>query len=136
MKPNIPCSAGFFPVIIDDQATDEISGIDDCIFLNLPAFITLWVLGIIPLSERSFSIPKGTPSIPIITIRFLFMIFTITPTYPKVKLSRQRRSSLVSQGQTFQGQEFCLLWLQQWVSLSLLLLPLLPGFLIRWHFPQ
>ena len=49
----LPCSAGLAPVMIELQATDEISGIDEAIDRKTPCSIRFFVLGIVPLSARS-----------------------------------------------------------------------------------
>ena len=74
MNPNIPCPAGLVPVMIDDQATEETSGIEDYIFLNVPLAIISLVFGIIPLSDKCLSKSNGTPSKPRTMILLLFLI--------------------------------------------------------------
>jgi len=59
--------------MIDDHATEETSGIEEFIFLNIPWEINSAVLGITPVSVKSLIIPKGTPSRPIITV-FAFFV--------------------------------------------------------------
>ena len=68
IKPKIPWSAGFVPVMIDDQATEEISGIDERIGVRNACWIISEVLGITPVWAKFLSMPKGTPSKPIITV--------------------------------------------------------------------
>ena len=68
MKPKIPCLPGFVPVIIDDHATEETSGMEECIFLNIPCEINWAVFGMMPVSVNSLSMLKGTPSSPTITV--------------------------------------------------------------------
>ncbi len=78
MKPKIPCWPGFWPVIIEDHATEEISGIDESIFLNTDCEINRLVFGIMPVSAKCFNMPKGTPSRPIITVfESLFIDITL-----------------------------------------------------------
>ncbi len=62
------CWPGFWPVIIDDHATEEISGIEEHIFLKIPREISSAVLAMTPASAKSLSMPKGTPSRPIMTV--------------------------------------------------------------------
>ena len=73
VKPKIPCSAGLVPVMIDDHATEDISGIEDSIGVKNPSWIIWRVCGMMPVSAKSLSIPKGTPSRPIITV-FAFLV--------------------------------------------------------------
>ena len=60
----MPCQPGFFPVMIEDQATEEISGTEELIFFNIPLSISLPTFGIKPVSEKPLIISKGTPSSP------------------------------------------------------------------------
>ena len=76
IKPNIPCSAGLAPVIIEDQATEDISGIEDRMGPRDPWPISRWVLGIMPLWASVLSMSKGTPSRPTITVRLCWLILS------------------------------------------------------------
>lgn len=75
INPKTPCSPGPAPVMIDDQATQEISGIVERIDVRNPSWIIRSVLGITPLLAKSLSMPNGTPSRPMITSRAGFILF-------------------------------------------------------------
>ena len=66
----MPCSPGFLPVITELHDTDEISGIVDFIGVKTPSPLSSAKFGMTPFSARFSSSPKGTPSIPIITVLF------------------------------------------------------------------
>jgi hypothetical protein len=51
-------------VIIDAQATDDISGTDESILQRVPCFINKPRFGITPFPERFLISPYGTPSRP------------------------------------------------------------------------
>lgn len=77
MKPKTPCPPGFCPVIIEDHATEETSGMEDCIFLNIACEISSAVFGMTPVSVNSLSMPKGTPSRPTITVLAFFVMVSV-----------------------------------------------------------
>ena len=62
--------------MIDDHATEEISGIEDSIGLKNPSWIIRVVLGIMLVLARSLSIGNGTPSRPMIITRSGFILFS------------------------------------------------------------
>lgn len=68
----MPCRPGFWPVIIDDHATEETSGTEEHIFLNTPEEINSAAFGIIPACAKSLSSENGAPSRPIIMSRWCF----------------------------------------------------------------
>lgn len=76
-KPKIPCSPGLTPVIIDDHATDEISGIEDRIGAKNPFRIIWPILGITSACASSLSKDTGTPSRPMMISRFGRMLFFV-----------------------------------------------------------
>lgn len=59
---------------MQDQATEDISGIEEHVSISDPSASNLAVLGMTPLPVKSFSRENGTPSRPIITTRFGFIL--------------------------------------------------------------
>jgi len=59
-NPKIPCSPGFLPVMIEDHATEETSGMEDSIFLNISSSISLLEFGMIPFLDKLSIKSKGT----------------------------------------------------------------------------
>jgi hypothetical protein len=57
-----------------DQATEDISGTEEHVSTNDPSANNLDVFGITPLLVNSLSMDNGTPSRPIITSRFGFIL--------------------------------------------------------------
>ena len=64
VKPKIPCSPGFLPVIKEVQATDETAGRDVVIRMNVPCLAMSAKFGISPASKKCSSNENGTPSKP------------------------------------------------------------------------
>ena len=52
---------------MEDQATEDISGMEEFIFLKIPSLINEAVFGITPDSDKSAIMSYGTPSSPMIT---------------------------------------------------------------------
>lgn len=73
----MPCSPGLTPVMMELQATEDISGIDDSICLKTPSLASLPTFGIVPFVDKSSIKRHGTPSRPIMIVRFLAIALLI-----------------------------------------------------------
>jgi len=99
----MPCSPGLAPVIIELQEIEEIAGIEDFNTLNTPSRLRELKKGITPWLERSSINEKGTPSRPIITVRFLLITLEY---YTSPKIYFKEKAPLRNKWFALRGDRF------------------------------